>query len=270
MAAVLGGLPLQAATVTTFSSSDRLLDSGSTYCMQTSATVASCSITADFADPTQRNTAHAEVGSAAQFGAVSGSLFLGMDRSANASGGYAAYFSDYLTIAGGAGSGTFISHYALTSEGEEDRFPFFAFSPSYRMVQGSVTAEPILLLPPGAFGAMPHLEASIDVTSTFEFGTPFWFGAGTQLDLSAINTGSSVSWSSTSSSKLVLTGYSVLDAQGQIAGGAQVTRSFIEGPNVFIPEPATWMLWLPLLLAAVFIRFRASGSAAHGPPPAIR
>ena len=234
-----------------------------TLCRQDSDSAALCDIHAYFYDPPPPLAGNEGYGAGtanADFGVLSGSAF-GAIEYGEISVFYRASFSDYLTVSGGAGQGILVSHYLLTSTSESSN----GFSPEvttrFRFIQQSATVDHLSLVASDP-GPMGSTSETFDVTSPFDFGVPLLFGAGTQYSLNLPS--DAVPWGIKSSqnlhvtSRLELTGYSVLDRSGQAIPGAQVVRDFRTGPDVFLPEPAPeWITCAGLAILAALKKARA-------------
>jgi hypothetical protein len=224
-------MPLTAGTVTVTAASSFLpLSSGMDFCSQSVPGVTSCDISAIFSDPTGRSTGRVFASAAADYGSLSGDISIEINRGLGGfSGSYQSSFGSDITVLGGTGDGTLITHYHLISfydwGGAGTGLPL---PPSYQFQQEGtlVNYTPALHFP------SDNLEEDFDVTSQFTFGEPFLLSAGTSVAyvneegfMGGVDTGSSAQ----------ITGYTVLDSSGAVVADATVQPTSI-------PEPGT--LWL--------------------------
>ena len=137
IAATRLSIPLAAGTVSMQASSNQPFSPpGTTYCTQSSIGPVSCSINFNFSDPTGRNSVGGQSTATADFGSITGFLVAGGTNS-NLSAFYQSSFGDYVTVLGGSGEGTLITHYHLVSSDSEQGIPAsFAVPPLYRVLQG--------------------------------------------------------------------------------------------------------------------------------------
>lgn len=148
-----------------------------------------------------------------------------------------------MTVLGGSGEGTLITHYHLVSSDSEQGLPAsFAVPPLYRFLQGddAVGHTPDLAHIP-IDNPMASLTEDFDVTSPVIFGELIPLAAGTRTEYNFAADGNfGIVQVTTASAQL--TGYTVLDSNGMILPGAVVQRSFSQQPDPFAPEPSTvWM-----------------------------
>ena len=251
------GVPLSAGTVITEASSSLPFVGSpavppapeSTFCAQSAIGRVSCMITADFA--LRIVSGHAEISGAADFGSISGSLFLSVDRG-DVAGEDRSSFGDFVTVLGATGQGTLITHYHLVSTGQQDRQPGVSLAPFYRFVQGNVAVEHTPALAAPLSGVPASTLEDLDVSSTITFGVLLPLGAGTRLDqlLGRGNSGNFGSTFTTSSAQI--TGYSVLDSGGKVVADATIQRSFSTAPpDPFAPEPGTFAMMVSGVILVV-------------------
>jgi hypothetical protein len=96
-------------------------------------------ISATFSDPTGRYSAHVDMSAATDFGNIRGAGGPFNDETVEAI--YQGSFTDSVTVLGGSGAGTLITHYHLISSDLQMHLPGLAFPPFYVFAQGDV-AEP--------------------------------------------------------------------------------------------------------------------------------
>lgn len=226
---------LWASSVTVAANSNFPLMTGSVFCHEDAVSAVSCDISPKFTEQFGRASGLALIHASADFGAASGSAYGEAELFLTVEGRYRASFSDYVTILGGIGSGVLVAHYELTSSNSA---PFITprFDPYYRFIQGAVVKNHVPNLIPPNPPAEATLTETFEVSSPFDFGVPLRLGAGTaggfvaeRTEFPFVSTGLG--------SRLRLTGYTVLDASGDEVTGVQVSRSFVQGPDVFVPEP---------------------------------
>jgi hypothetical protein len=248
------GVPLSAGTVITQASSSLPFDpsgagfppTDSTFCAQSDIGPVSCMITADFAF--RIRSSHADISGAADFGSISGSLFTAVVRG-DVAGLDQSSFGDFVTVLGGTGQGTLITHYQLVSTGEQDRQPGVPLAPFYRFVQGNVAVEHTPALPVSQPQSVSTLLEDLDVTSTITFGVPLPLAAGTRVEQSLGLLNDFGSAGTTSSAQI--TGFTVLDSGGNVVADSMIQRSFSTAqPDPFAPEPGTFAM---ILSAGVII-----------------
>jgi hypothetical protein len=244
IAATRLSIPLAAGTVSMQASSNLPFSPpGTSYCTQSGIGPVSCSINFNFSDPTGRNSVGGQSTATADFGSITGFL-VGGGTNANLSAYYQSSFGDYVTVLGGSGVGTLITHYHLvSSDSEQGLPPSFAVPPLYRFLQGgdTVAHTPDLAHIP-IDNPMASLTEDFDVTSPVIFGERIPLAAGTRTDFNFAADGNfGVVLVTTASAQF--TGYTVLDSNGMILPGAVVQRSFSPAqPDPFAPEPGT--LWM--------------------------
>ena len=134
----------------------------------------------------------------------------------------------------------------------------------FRFVQQSLAVDHLSIVP-STLGYEGHRSETFDLRSPFEFGVPLLFGAGTEFRLNvpdyALPVGRNSSQSLSTTSNLQLMGYSVLDRFGQEIPDADIVRSFVSGPDVFLPEPApAGITFAGLAIIAALIRARAGAA----------
>lgn len=194
----------------------------------------------------------------AAFGALSGTV----EESNGSSGRSVSSFGDDVIVTGGSGAGTLVSHYALAATAAAtggDGAVQFSF------VQGATKTGVVPTFT--NFGFTPPLpnpppqgcqsyglcfSEMFDVSSPIEFGTAVPLGALNSLNSDAFGEISvpGGSYAVDAGSSLHLTGYTVLDAGGNVVSAAAVTRQNVAGLDLFpTPEPATWGLMLAGLVA---------------------
>jgi hypothetical protein len=231
-------MPLAAGTVSLDASSTLPpdLQPGTTQCSQdVPVGLASCRISAFFSDPAGRNTAAVFATAAADHGAISGDVFVAID-SGNASASYQSAFADLVTVLGGSGVGTLITHYHLVSFDDEERAEGLGLPPSYQFQQGGTSVDYTPDLPHPNTNPVSTLTEDFDVTSPFIFGEPFGLSASTRaVYLNPM--GPARAYTLETSSSAQITGYTVLDLSGAVVAEATIQRDSI-------PEPAT--KWLAL------------------------
>ena len=223
-------------------------------CHQSGLGPVSCSIRPTFSDPSGRFGGHVEVFATAEFGLTHGD---GIGFTDNAPVGvfYESSFGDYITVLGGSGVGSLVTHYQLVSSNLWDRLPGLAVSPFYRFRQGDVAVEHTPNLPPSSIPLPNTLTEDFDVSAPVVFGVPIPLAAGTRANFNVPSQrGGSLSTSSTAQ----LVGYTVLDSAGEIVAGAIIQRSFTTEVDAFVPEPGTL---LGGIIGAVFIARGAQRSA---------
>ena len=154
------------------------------YCTQSSIGPVSCSINFNFSDPTGRNSVGGTSTATADFGSVTGATG-GGGRNGTVSAYYQSSFGDYVTVLGGSGEGTLITHYHLVSSDEVmGAIPVsFAVPPLYRFLQGdnAVGHTPNLQHIPSD-NPMASLTEDFDVTSPVIFGGLIPLAAGTRTE----------------------------------------------------------------------------------------
>jgi hypothetical protein len=227
---VLVATPLVAGTVSVQATADLPLRTDNA-CGDSDVGFVTCSIFAIFSDsPTSHNVALSEGTARADFGSLSGAMYI---DGAAISGFYESSFSDFVTILGGSGTGTLTTHYLLFSSDEQIGNPGQAVPPFYRFIQGGTIVEHTPNLPQLPDMEDAELTENLDITSSIVFGTAFPLGAGTRVSLAPrghLDT----------KSTLTITGFTVLDSAGDAVPGATVQRGFSPvAPNVFVPEPDT-------------------------------
>ena len=265
LAILCGVSPLFADSVYVTNSNVANLDgrplTGTFYCQQSGVSSASCATGASSFNGVF--DAGGYVQATATFGNVSGNL--GETRG---SGFFVASFSDDVMVGGGTGSGTLISHYALVvtddafDSGPAD-FVFVQGStktgvvPEYTFL-GSGNPSYTLHPPPGCGQVGQCFSESFDVSSPIQFGSALPLGAqaylGNPVDSLSPGRNSGVY----AESSLNLTGYTVLDADGNVVSDAVVTPQNLPASfNLdFTPEPGTWGLMLMGLAGLVIWRLR--------------
>ena len=173
----------------------------------------------------------------ADFGYIAGFL-VGGGTNAYLSASYDSSFADYVTVLGGTGQGTLITHYQLASSDEANGvMPSFAVPPSYSFFQAGFIRQYTPNLQ-----HMPSDNPDASLTENFDVSTPVTFG---QLLLLGASTSTQFSFYAESgrgsslftSASAKLTGYTVLDSDGTILSASSVQRSFSDAP-----EPGT--LWV--------------------------
>jgi hypothetical protein len=250
----LTGVPLSAGTVviqaTSFLPFVPFQPGDSTFCDQSDVGPVSCSIRADFQGGFA--SAHAEGSTAADFGLISGSILTAATRT-GINGFNKSMFGDFVTILGGTGEGTLITHYHLISTGEQMGEPNVPLVPFYRFVQANVAVEHTPALPTPPDGVISTVPEDLDVTSTITFGVPLPLGAGARIAQSY--TADSASTIVKSSAQII--GFTVLDSSGHVVADATIQRSFSTSPpDPFAPELGS--LAMILTGGAVVILLRRS------------
>jgi len=247
LAAVLCGSAtlLHGSTISLFANSDRPLEAGVSSCSLSGLGPIACDIHPTFSDPTGRNDAHADVSASAGSASVSAGAFV-FSVNTNISALYQASFTGSVTVTGGSGTGTLITHWHLISTNSQFRLPGLAVSPSYFLMQdgAALSFTPNLpTAPPDPDHGGMEVD-DLDVSSTFQFGTPLGLGAQTQAQLGQFQFATG---NLSVSSSAAITGYTVLDASGAVVPGALVLSNAV-------PEPGTWAGTLAgsiLLLAVI-------------------
>lgn len=234
------------------------------YCQQSGTSSATCATEVSGRYGPSYVDSNGSVSAAAAFGALRGTF-----AEYNSEGNFVSSFGDEVRVTGGAGSGTLVTHYALSSTAdsylpEDDRAGHFSF------VQGSTSAgfvptytslgfnAPYPPTPPGCNPYGLCFSENFDVMSPVQFGTALPLGAQVILDSDELPGRPSYGGDSTvASSMLQLTGYTVLDADGNVVSDAVVTQQHVAGLDLFpAPEPGTWGLMLMGLAGLVMWRWR--------------
>lgn len=280
LVAVSGVVPLLADSVFVSNSSSLGLPDGYTgppvtivgpqtpYCQQAGTASASCvTSTAAFALDRGGEFGGGGYSSAtAAFGGLSGMV----DESEPSSGYFVASFGDNVIVSGGTGNGTLISHYSLADTGEAVGGGFGIFQFVQGSTKSSVTATNFLNLgfppfppsappiPAGCQGAGVCFSESFDVSSPIQFGDALPLGAQTYLNSEDFEDQFTDGVDHVEADSTVkLTGYTVLDASGNVVADAEVTRQNVAGLDLFpAPEPGTWGLMLMGLAGLVIWRWR--------------
>jgi hypothetical protein len=203
-------------------------------CYGYAVTALGCTIYDYAADRSLLLTAGAEAlagfGSVSGDGQGSGKVFPGRTW-------YFSSFSDYVEVTGGTGNGTLIAHYELSAGAGQPLNPSLfgnveVGSPEFTFVNGA-TRENVYT---DLLDAHPDYNQAFNISSPFQFGTPLAFGAETQGTVYYFSTGPD-SVNGLVSSMATLTGFTVLDASGNVVGNAQVTPGDLQRVSFFIPEP---------------------------------
>lgn len=165
---------------------------------------------------------------------------------------YLASFANDVVVTGGTGHGTLIAQYQINAGsgqiGDPSSNPNEPLqSPSFAFVQGSVKED----LNPTLTNSASLFNESLDVTSSFQFGTPFAFGAETQ-DVCCFYSDFGRSDEGSAGSSLQLTGFTVLNSSGQVVASAQLIPGQALGTGIFTPEPFSGTLTLLGLAALLF------------------
>ncbi|HEX3685330.1 MAG TPA: hypothetical protein VHU83_22545 [Bryobacteraceae bacterium] len=179
----------------------------------------------------------------AAFGSASASVNGGEDRPiSGVAFSYLTSFANDIVVTGGTGAGTLIVQYQINAGSLQTVDPmtnpnYPLPSPTFTFVQGSVKDT----LQTNLTAANSYINEPFDVTSSFQFGTPFAFGGETQ----ATGEGNPVG----TQSSLKLTGFEVLDASGHVIADAQLIPGQALGTGIFTPEPVSASLMLLGLVA---------------------
>jgi hypothetical protein len=198
-----------------------------------------------------------EVSGSADFGSISGHLFEAVDHDGSAAGSDQSTFGDFLTILGGTGQGTLITHYQIISSGQQDREPFVPLAAFYRFLQGNTIIEhsPALPAPLARTPDVSRLSEDLDVTSLFTFGVPLPLAAGMRIPQPLSGPGGTGSVSTSSSAQI--TGFTVLDSSGGVVADATIQRSFsTTPPDPFVPEPGTLAMMVTGGVLLILLRRR--------------
>ena len=215
---------------------------GSVSCAAAGVTSAACS----FAYGSYNGNLYegsATASASASFGSASASVNGGEDRPiGSVVFFYLASFGNNVVVTGGTGAGTLIAQYQLNASSLQTADPmtnpnYPLPSPAFTFIQGSVTDT----LETNLTAANSYINEPFDITSSFQFGTPFAFGGATQA------AGGSVNLSTQSSLKL--TGFEVLDSSGHVVADAQLVPGQPLGTGIFTPEPFSASLILLGLFA---------------------
>ncbi len=226
--------------------------SAPTSCAAMDAASASCSINYDYG--TGYNGAHGFglASATSVFGLLTGAVqvngspdFLGRSFPF-VQGQFAAEFSDPVIVTGDTGTGTLVAHFTWSADADTQPLcyecPPAGFWPSYVVSIGNSSVS-------WTAGA-PATNVPLDFAAAFVFGQMTAVGASSSDQISTdIPAYSAPGIGAAAIAELMLTGFSVYDASGNLVPGAQVT--------VVGAEPGTWMLWVCGLL--VLARLRAFG-----------
>jgi hypothetical protein len=221
---------------------------GTISCSQFAITSAACQTS--FSSFNGIYDASGAVTAQASFGSASGHAYGGGTTLNPGIIYYLASFANDLLVTGGTGQGTLIAQYQVNAGSGQIGDPYSnpnepLQSPSFTFVQGSVKQN----LSPALTNSASLFNESLDVTSSFQFGTPFAFGAETQ-DVCCFYSGFGRSVEGSAGSSLQLTGFTVLNSSGQVIAGAQLIPGQPLGTGIFTPEPFSGSLTL-LGLAAL-------------------
>ena len=107
----------------------------------------------------------------------------------------------------------------------------------------SCKAQPRQTSTPIFTNADSYINETLDVTSSFQFGAPFAFGAETQTVVHSYAQYATGVDAGVNSS-IQLTGFTVLDASGNIVADAQLIPREALGTGIFTPEPFSGSLAL--------------------------
>jgi hypothetical protein len=205
--------------------------SGSFDCYQSGAASAACSVS--YTSPNGLYEGFGTASATTSFGSISGQAQGGEDKlvSSLIFASYYASFANDVVVTGGTGKGTLIAQYQLTASSLQTvdpmLYPNYPLpSPTFTLVQGSTKDY----FDTSLTAANSYIDEQFDVTSPFQFGIPFAFGAETQASIGAgqgAETGSGVK----------LTGFEVLDSSGNIVADAQLIPGQALGTGIFTPEP---------------------------------
>jgi len=236
----IASLPLVAGTVSIQADSDLpvALPPSDTSC------AASSPGNVSFEGQRRNYTAHVSGSATADFGSITGYIGSSVEQS-SVSSSYSSYFQGYVTVFGGSGVGTLITHYQLISMSEQNFLPGLAVSPSYSFSQGNTGASHTPALPQLPRTAMATLIEEFDVISPVIFGEPILLSAstGARHGINVLQCcGGSFEDLQTSSSAQI-TGYTALDSSGATLAGATVMIGSV-------PEPGT--LWSGMIGALIF------------------
>jgi hypothetical protein len=221
---------------------------GTINCSQFAMTSAACQT--NFSTFNGIFNAGGAVTAQASFGSASGHAFGGGTVLDPGIIYYLASFANDVLVTGGTGKGTLIAQYQITAGSGQIGDPSLnpnepLQNPSFAFVQGSVKEN----FAPALTNSASLINESLDVTSSFQFGAPFAFGAETQ-DVCCVYSNFGRSDEGSAGSSLQLTGFTVLDASGHVVADAQIIPGQALGTGVFTPEPLSGYLTL-LGLAAL-------------------
>ncbi len=247
LVAVGGAVPLWADSVFVSNTSPNNIDgplTGTFYCQQYGTSSASCSTGASSFN------GRIDVGGSAQASAAFGSAYGGLNEQSSI-GRFVSSFGDDVIVAGGAGTGTLISHYSIAASAYYSTGGGAAL---FSFVQGSTKTgvsavytdfgyePPFPTAPPGCQYVGFCFSESYDVSSPVQFGAALPLGAQIFRELGG---GADLRVSAGGYGSVNLDGYTVLDASGNVIADATVTRQNVPGLNLdFTPEPVSSGLML--------------------------
>jgi hypothetical protein len=261
-------LPLSGNVVTIAANAENMTSLEDTFCQQSATGPVTCEMTYIFVNGPWLAGGSSKV--IADFGSVTAFITLAFSN-ANASVYYQGSFGDNVTVLGGSGNGTLVSHYHLISVDTQDGLPGLAVPPSYRFLQGATAIDYTPDLPqPFNNRETSVLMEDLDVSSPVVFGVPLMLAAGSSTQLHTVLQPGG--FMLTTNSSLTLTGYTVLDSTGTVVGGATVQREFALVPDVYAPESKT--VWYSIAGVAVIsvlrrLRRREGGHRAQGDCPGM-
>lgn len=180
----------------------------------------------------------ATASASASFGSASATVNGGEDRAiSTVAFSYLASFANDVVVTGGTGAGILIAQYQINAASLQTVNPmtnpnYPLPSPAFTFVQGSTKDT----LQTNLTAANSYIDEPFDVTSSFQFGTPFAFGGETQATAGGVNV--------STLSSLKLTGFEVLDASGHVVADAQIVPGQPLGTGIFTPEPFSGSLAL--------------------------
>lgn len=216
---------------------------GTIDCSQFSSTSASCST--NFAALNGQLQAGGTVNAAASFGSASGSAYGGGSSFNPGVMYYLASFANDVVVTGATGTGTLVTDYQISAGsfqlGDPSINPNEALNdPQFSFVQGSTK----LNMPTDLTNASPSFtNEPVDITTSFQFGTPFAFGAETQ-DAASLYSYLGPNNEGGANSSLKLIGFTVLDSSGNVVAGAQIVPGAALGTGIFTPEPLSGLMAL--------------------------
>jgi hypothetical protein len=194
------------------------------------------------------------VSATATFGSLSGGGSGGGEGATPGPIIYNTSFSDYLVVTGGTGSGTLIANYQLSADGGQPLNPVGnadvpTNSPEFSFLEGSTEEN---LYPHLTDGNTGFSNMPFSISSPFQFGTPVAFGADTQALIDNYINTEGLNFGAQCGSSVQLVGFTVLDASGNVIGGAEVTPANLVGLDFFTPEPFSASLVLLGLVTLIW------------------
>ncbi len=225
--------------------------SGATDCSQSSSTSASCNIQV-YVEMFRGGSALANISASSAFGSLTGQASATAENDSSGLGGlyigtvqaqFTSVFSDPVLITGGAGNGTLQAHFSWTvcSWTLVGNSYVPGYLPSFSASAGTST-EAWTGSTSGAgyeFGCSGFPGGgTLDLSTPFSFGGYVTIAASTDGEvISEINENDVLSPAENfSSASLTLTGFTVLDASGNLVPGAEVTPILTP---MLTPEPAS-------------------------------